>query len=80
MTWTNLPVSQTPQFEMPNSRMIVDSTADPINGDCVDSVMLPCNPEPPSTPRGKGVQSSPHLTSGQKDPLPAKKPSQGKTT
>ena len=78
MTWTNLPVSQTPQVEIPNSRMMVDSTADPINGDCVDSVMLPCNPEPPSTPRGKGVQSSPHLTSGQKDPLPAKKPSQGK--
>ena len=78
MTWTNLPVSQPPQLEMPNSRMMVDSTADPIDGDCEDSVMLPCNPDPPSTPRGKGVQSSPHLTSGQKGPLPAKKPSQEK--
>ena len=30
MTWTNLPASQPPQqLEMPNSRMVVDSTADP---------------------------------------------------
>ena len=40
--------------------------------------MLPCNPDPPSTPKCKGTQSSPHLTSGQKGPLPAKKPSQEK--
>ena len=78
MTWTNLPVSQPPQVEMPDSRMMVDSIADPIKGDCEDSVMLPCNPDPPSTPKCKGIQSSPYLTSGQKDPLPAKKTSQGK--
>ena len=77
-TWTNLPASQPPQLEMPDSHMMVDSTANSIEGDCEDSIMLPSNPDPPSTPKGKAVPSSPPVTSGQKEPLPAKKPSQGK--
>ena len=40
--------------------------------------MLPCKPDPPSTPDCKGTQASPNLTSGQKGPLPTSKLSREK--
>ena len=79
MTWTNLPASQPPQqLRMPDSHMVVDFIADPSNGNNEDSDMLPCKPDPPSTPVCKGTQASPNFTSGQKGPLPTRKPSRGK--
>ena len=74
MTWTNLPVSQPPQqSEMPDSGMAVDFIADPCNANNEDSEMLPCKPDPPSTPECKGTQVSPNSISSQKNPLPTRK-------
>ena len=79
MTWTNLPVSQPPQQSgMPNSGMAVDSIADPSNDNNEDSEMLPCKPDPPSTPECKGTHASLNSISGQKDPLPTRKTSREK--
>ena len=74
MTWTNLPVSQPPQqSEMPDSGMAVDFIADPCNANNEDSEMLPCKPDPPSTPECKGTQVSLSSISSQKNPLPTRK-------
>ena len=74
MTWTNLPVSQPPQqSEMPDSGMAVDFIADPCNANNEDNKMLPCKPDPPSTPECKGTQVSLNSISSQKNPLPTRK-------
>ena len=74
MTWTNLPVSQpSRQPEMLGSDMAVDFVADPGNDNNEDSEMLPCKPDPPSTPECKGTQVSLNSISSQKDPLPTRK-------
>ena len=74
MTWTNLPVSQPPQqSEMFDSGMAVDFIADPCNANNEDSEMLPCKPDPPSTPECKGTQASLNTISSQKNPLPTRK-------
>ena len=71
MTWTNLPVSQpSQQSEMLGSGMAVDFIADPGNANNEDSEMLPCKPDPPSTPECKGTQVSLNSISSQKDPPP----------
>ena len=74
MTWTNLPVSQpSRQPEMLGGDMAVDFVADPGNDNNEDSEMLPCKPDPPSTPECKGTQVSLNSISSQKDPLPTRK-------
>ena len=74
MTWTNLPVSHpSQQPEMLGSGMAVDSIADPGHANNEDSEMLPCKPDPPSTPERKGTQVSLNSRSSQKDPLPIRK-------
>ena len=74
MTWTNLPVSQpSQQPEVFGRDMALDSenfSADPGNDNNEDSEMLPCKPDPPSTPECKGTQAALDSASSQKDPLP----------
>ena len=53
--------------------MAVDFVADPGNDNNEDSEMLPCKPDPPSTPECKGTQVSLNSISSQKDPLPTRK-------
>ena len=74
MTWTNQTVSQpSRQPEMLGGDMAVDFVADPGNDNNEDSEMLPCKPDPPSTPECKGTQVSLNSISSQKDPLPTRK-------
>ena len=77
MTWTNLPVSQpSQQPERLGRDMAVDFEnfpADPGNDNNEDSEMLPCKPNPPSTPECKGTQAALDSASSQKDPLPTRK-------
>ena len=77
MTWTNLPVSQpSQQPEVFGRDMALDSenfSADPGNDNNEDSEMLPCKPDPPSTPECKGTQAALDSASSQKDPLPTRK-------
>ena len=47
--------------------------ADPGNDNNEDSEMLPCKPNPPSTPECKGTQAALDSASSQKDPLPTRK-------
>jgi len=58
---------------MLGSDMAVDFVADPGNDNNEDSEMLPCKPDPPSTPECKGTQVSLNSISSQKDPLPTRK-------
>ena len=77
MAWTNLPVSQpSQQPEMLGREMVVgfeNFSADPGNDNNEDSEMLPCKPNPPSTPECKGTQAALDSASSQKDPLPTRK-------
>ena len=58
---------------MLGSDMAVDFVADPGNDNNEDSKMLPCKPDPPSTPECKGTQVSLNSISSQKNPLPTRK-------
>ena len=77
VTWTNLPVSQPSQQPDRLCRdMAVDLESSPANlgnNNNEDSEMLPCKPNPPSTPDCKGTQAALDSGSSQKDPPPPEK-------
>ena len=77
VTWTNLPVSQPSQQPDRLCRdMAVDLESSPANlgnNNNEDSEMLPCKPNPPSTPDCKGTQAALDSVSSQKDPPPTRK-------